>query len=366
MLLMSLLRISGIVILLISTLATIMVGVNRGTAAAVLPGLVVVLGLWMAFAGDKGMARLKLEKEQALKRAAATFSEASLTAGLRWMRWAGMTILLGGLTFFTSVIGLAATSRNGDYTAMVLLSGLSLLLAVGLAGLLILGLQALRAGHLLHLDFSGFSHAALPLIPWRDVQGVDLKDEEIKGVKNWYLVLALSRNAWETLRPAGWKRFVYWMTPRLDAKRTTLTMHCNWTPIPAVTLMEATKRIADSAGAPRVKSWHQYEPIEVAMKREALGDEAQRADERMTQLLLKMERLSKSSAVSDDEVKALDLQLQQAMNEAGRAREAQFLDLKESMESNLKKFKRSLRGLYLGLGFLAVAIAVKIAYAWMK
>lgn len=366
MLLMSLLRLSGIVILLVCLMAAIVVGVNRGVLAGILPGMIALLGLWMAFAGDKGMARRKTEKEQAQKREAKAFREADLMAGLRWFRWLLWVTLLVGLTYFLVFIGVVETWGDGKYVPFAVMFFLGLLMVAGLTGLLALGWQAGRAGHFLRLEYSGFAHAALPVIPWRDVHGVDLKEEEIKGVKNWYLVLALSRDAWERLRSAGWRRFVYWMAPRVDAQRPILTVHCNWTAIPAVTLMEATKRIADSAGAPRVKSWHQYEPIEVAMKREAMGDEAQRADERVTQLLLKMERLSKSSAVSADDVKALDLQLQQAMNEAGRAREAQFLDLKASMESNLKKFKRSLRGLYLGLGFVAVAIAVKIAYAWMK
>lgn len=366
MLLMSLLRLSGIVILLVGLMVTIVVGVNRGVLAGILPGMIVLLGLWMAFAGDKGMARRKTEKEEAQKREAEAFRANTLTAGLRWIRWLLCVILLAGLTYFSVFLGAVETWGAGKYVPFSVMLFLGLLAVTGLAGLLALGWQAARAGHFLHLEYSGFAHAALPVIPWRDVHGVDLKEAHANSIKNWYLVLALSRDAWERLHSAGWRRFVYWMTPRVDAQRPILTVHCNWTPVPATTLLEATKRIADSAGAPRVKSWNQYEPIEVAMKREAMADEVQRADERMTQLLLKMQRLSKSSAVSADEVKALDLQLQQAMNEAGRAREAQFSDLKASMESNLKKFKRSLRGLYLGLGFVAVAIAVKVAYAWIK
>ena len=366
MLLMSLLRLSGIVILLVFLMVTIVVGVNRGVLAGILPGMIVLLGLWMAFAGDKGMARRKTEKEQAQKREAEAFRDVSLTAGLRWFRWLLWVILLAGLAYFSVFIGVVETWGAGKYVPFAVMFFLGLLMVTGLTGLLVLGWQVVRAGQFLHLEYSGFAHAALPVIPWRDVQGVDLKEEEIKGVKNWYLVLALSRDAWERLRSAGWRRFVYWMAPRVDAQRPILSVHCNWTSVPAATLLEATKRIADSAGAPRIKSWHQYESIEVAMRREALGNEAQWADEQVTQLLLKLQRLSKSSAVSADEVKLLDAQIQQAMNEASRARETQFSNIKTSMESSLNKYKRSLRGLSLGLGVVAVVIAVQIVYAWMK
>lgn len=366
MLLMSLLRLSGILVLLVFLMITIVVGVNRGILAGILPGSVVLLGLWMAFAGDKGMGRRKAEKEQAQKHEARAFRDASLVAGLRWFRWILWVALLAGLIYFFVFIGVMETWGAGKYLPFAVMLFLGALLVMGLSGLLALGWQVARARHFLHLDYSGFAHAALPTISWRDVYGVDLKEEEIKGVKNWYLVLALSRSAWDRLRPAGWRRWVYWMAPRVDAKRPILTMHCNWTFVPAATLLEASRRIADSAGAPRVKSWHQYESIEAAMEREALADEARLADERVTQLLLKMQRLSKSSAVSADEVKVLDMQLQQAMNEANHARETQFAQLKTGLESGLKKFKQSVRGLYLGLGFVAVVIAVKIVYAWMK
>lgn len=366
MLLMSLLRLSGIVILLVFLMITIVVGVNRGALVGILPGVVGLLGLWMAIAGDKGMARRRAEKERALRHEAEAFRDASLTTGLRWLRWLGMTVLLGGLTYFTVMIGLAATWRDGAHGAFVLMLGLSLVLAVGLAGLLIQGWQVMQAGYLLHLDFSGFAHSALPVIPWRDVRGIDLKEETYRGGKNWYLVLAVDKAAWERLRPAVWERFVRWMAPRVDAQHPILTLHCNWASVPAATLLEASKKIADSAGAPRIKSWHQFEPIEAAMAREALATEAKQADERVTQLLLKMQRLAKSSAVSADEVQALDAQVQQAMNEASRARETQFSQYQTSLETSLKKFRQSLRGLYLGVGFVVVAIVVKIAYAWMK
>lgn len=366
MLLMSLLRFSGVVILLVFLMVTIVVGVNHGVVAGALPGLVVLLGLWMAVAGDKGMAHRKAEEEQAQKREALAFREPCLTAGLRWFRWLLWVLLLAGLTYFSVFIGVVETWGAGKYLPFALMSFLGLLMTTGLTGLLTLGLQAVRAGHLLRLDNSGFAHAALPVISWRDVYGVDLKEEQIKGVKNWYLVLALSRNAWESLRPPGLRRFYYWMAPRVDAQRPVLAMHCNWISVPAPILLEAAKRIADSAGAPRVKSWSQFESIEAAMHRETLGDEAQRADERVSQLLLKLQRMSKSSAVSAEEIKALDVQMQQAMNEAGRAREAQFSQIKMNLESGLSKFKRSLRGLYLGLGLVGALIVAKLVHAWMK
>jgi hypothetical protein len=286
MFVMSLLRFSGIVILLGFVFATVVVVEDRGILAGILPGTGVLLGLWMAVAGDDGIERQWTKKKRAQEREARREAEVSrgvsVTAGLRWILWLRVVLLGAGLTSIFVFLGLVTWSAGGYERFVFLFAGLcgmAILIKV-----LALGWQAARDDYLLRLDSSGFAHVAMPVIPWRDVLGVDIDEVPRRSYgltigrqRAEHLALALRRDAFKRMRLEGWRRFVYHTTLTIDASRQLLLVPCHWTSVPAATLLEATKRIGDSAGAPRIKSWRCFLPIEEAMRLEEWRDKAGQA-----------------------------------------------------------------------------------------
>jgi len=169
-----------------------------------------------------------------------------ITVPLHRTKWLALLGLLGALTF----LGYLAThSRLGLPLGIGMFALFGVLFLAGL----VRGLAAIDAGHVVRLDPLGIQFFRSQVIPWRDVEAVDLELVSVRGSANYLFVVTLQPHAvraWSQSGLAGWLG-----GPRLRRRRSQMFVALKWAAIDPDLLLNAARVIAGRAGVPMGQGW---------------------------------------------------------------------------------------------------------------
>lgn len=335
----SLLRLGGVVGLLIALFFAIVQTAQKNIPIAVVAWLLVAAGLWVAVLGDKGIDRMKAEALKAKADAAQQFSAHHLEVGPKWVR------LLVGCAFFLAIAFVAGNLVFFKKQVAITLSAAVMAIGVvSLVGISVrfvrLTLLAISHGYLVKFGPTGLAVAGRGEIPWSAVRGVDLRVDEVKGIAQYTLVLALEQ---AFILGGGSLRNVLLFfagAVAMEHGKNTLNIPCNLLDIEPRVMAQAAKVIGDRYGARRLRNWRYTQPIEAAIQEEAIAEQAKEADERLQHLLDQMKRMDKATEPDAEKLRKLDHEVARAFGESQTAMTAR-VKLFEAEAKRLQKQSRT-------------------------
>lgn len=249
--------------------------------------------------------------------AAQQFQGKQLIVSMHWGQWLGLSLLVALVTAIVGSVAWFEWVKGRKLSLIFFLPLLSLCLYPA-ATLLWRAWQVLRNAALIRLDERGLQHAALPLLSWSEVRGLDSHVVQERSVQVEYLSVALTDAAWQRIQPASWKKVLPDMmrSEVIDSVQPVLLISGRWTTTPVVKLLAAAKHLADAAGAPRLKGWQYWQTLDEAQLAEKRSERLRGQQEEMQTLITELSQLQRASSVltvQADELRASN------EYEAGRA-----------------------------------------------
>lgn len=336
-----LLRLFGIVVLLGAILPAVVMMANARWLLAVVAWAIVATGLYIAVVGDRGIEQCKADVVRKKKHAALNFDDSSLTLELRWMRALFSILLLtvlGALGFMASF----ALFFKGNYIAAFVSLCVGLLLVCAAGSTVVTAFIAYRDGILVRMDLLGIALWGKAPISWRLIEGIDLKEVEVKGRKNYQLILAMKPEYFLHSQAVNKLAWMHWTAPRADHVSRTLAVSCALLNADPLLIVQAAKVIADRFGSNRIKDWMHAIPIDEAVALRNTRAEIESSDREAQRLLARLNTLGARSDANPQEVmettRKLELSLQRTsalgnaqldvMKSQTKRMNAQFIKLK--------------------------------------
>lgn len=352
-----------VVLVIAASWATIALATHQ-FASAGLGFAVATGGLCWAVFSEQAIGRRK-HREKAARQAALRFGESSLTVPFRWFRWscflAAFLLMLWGTGFLAK-----ESWQDGKLTPTAFLASFGVLLLVYTCSLLASAYAAWQAGGALKVDSQGFMHSDLPAIAWKHVRGVDLKQFDVEGATTWILMIALDPVALNGLKPASVLGGLHWHGPKLRVKSAVLEIGCDFLKEEPEFVLQAVRAIADKAGAPRARSWHYLEGIDVARQREQAAGLREESERKTSLLMAELQKMDRADSLDEKRLAEIDRQLQMEFERMSSASDAQieaFKQNRDAMDERLKPLKWVYRGMMVLLLVTIGSAVARIVFA---
>lgn len=277
MLFHSLVRILGVVVMMGVLIPMVIQLAERRWMAASFYLCVLAGGLVMAFWADDRLKSARTQRDLLLKDEGEAFQGQEMHASLRWFRWMLLTALLTGLTLCFFGWMLPALGQSGAGIGALVMNILSGAFVIALPGLLAVGWRGLSGRYLFHIGPVGLQLPYGTVLPWGNLQGVDLRKVVVKNRTQWSLMLAIDE-AGLRLMPSRWS-VLFWQWPvfRLHHARGLAEMPLGFFDANPHALKAAVAKIGIRHGAPLVKGWHHWQPIAEAREAQRAQEEAEEA-----------------------------------------------------------------------------------------
>lgn len=354
-----LIRLLGIVVLLGAILPAVIMMANGRWLLAVAAWVVVATGLYIAVVGDRGIERCKADAAQMKKNASLNFNDSSSTLKLRWIR-ALLSVLL--LTAF-GVLGLMvslATISKGNYVVAFVSLCVGLLFACVSGSTLLTAYIAYRDGFLVRMDLLGIALWGQEPISWRLIEGIDLKEVEVKDRKNYQLILAIKSEYFLSIQPANKLAWMHWTAPRSFPSSRTLVVPCAMLNADPHVVMQAAKVIADRFGSNRIKDWIHAVPIDEAVALQTARAEIESSDREAQRLLARLNVLGERADANPQEVMDITRKLELSLQRTSALGGAQLDVIKsqtDRMNAQFVKLKWAVVVIFtLGMGVIVLKI----------
>lgn len=356
-------RIVGVVVAVFTLVPlVIQAGDRRWIAVGVLL-LVLAGGLWLAFWGDHRLRAAQVQRALQIQQEGEAFQGFELNLSLRWFKWGLLTTLLAAGVLLVWRWMLPDLWASGLQAKAVVAGVISAPFALLVPGLLATGLRALTGQPLLHIGPLGLQIHAWPVLPWMHLYGVDLREIEIKGQKQWSLVLATD-DAYRRSLPSRWSAlFWQWPIARLQRKQGLIEVALGFLDQNPHTVAHAIRKIGARHGAPLVEGWHHSQPIAEARDVQRARRDADEAARALDLSLQELRRLSTQSTADPVRVAALNQRISGELERMNATSEAQLVHMKKEGERLQRHARTALRGLWIVFGLVMTWVAVRIALA---
>ena len=354
-----LIRLLGIVALLGAILPAVILMANGRWLLAVVAWAVVAMGLYIAVVGDRGIVRCKADAAQMKKHAALNFNDSSLILELRWTRTLFSVLLLSALGAVGLITSLAFIAKGNYIVAFVSLC-VGLLFACVLGSTLVTAFVAYRDGFLVRMDLMGIALWGQAPISWRLIEGIDLKEVEVKDRKNYQLILAIKSEYFLSAQPVNQLAWMHWTAPRSFPSSRKLVVPCAMLNAEPHVVMQAAKVIADRFGSNRIKDWIHAVPIDEAVALQTARAEIESSDREAQRLLARLNVLGARTDANPQEVMDLTRKLELSLQRTSALGSAQ-LDVIQSqtirMNAQFVKLKWAVVMIFtLGMGVIVLKI----------
>lgn len=356
-------RIVGVVVTVFTLVPLVIQVGDRSWIAAGLLLLVLAGGLWLAFWGDHRLRASQAQRALRRQQEGESFQGLELDLSLRWFKWGFLTMVLAGLVLLAWRWMLPDLWASGLQVKAVVGGAISVPFALLVPGLLSTGLRALTGQPLLHIGPLGLQMHAWPVLPWKHLQGVDLREIEIKGQKQWSLILATDE-AYRRSLPSRWSAlFWQWPIARLQRNQGLIEVALGFLDQNPHTVAHAIRQIGARQGAPLVEGWRHFQPIAEAREArlaERAADEASRA---VDFSLEELRRLGTQPTADPVRIAALNTRISGELERMTAASEARLVHLKKEGERLQRHARTALRGLWIVFGLVMTWVAVRIVLA---
>ena len=363
MLRFSLARLIGIVVVLFATMVLVVQLGNRNWIGAGVGLLLLLASLWLAFWGDHRLRRRVSERDAQHQRDGEAFAGFELNVGLRWLKWCVLALILGGLTALVWGWMLPDLWHSGLRVKAVLMGAFGVLVLLGVMGVLWLGAQAWRGDGLFRIDPLGLQIASWPLLPWRQLQGVDLQEINSRGGKQWQLVLAPDASFHAQIPPRWWVIGVQWPLVRWAPKQGLLRVPLAFLDENPHTVLQAVRHVGARQGAPLVEGWRHSQPIAEAREYRRRQREAEEASRAVDMSLEELRRLGNEPTTDPTRLATLDKRIAAEFERMRSTSEAQLAPLKAEGDRLRRQARSAVRGLWIAFGLVMVWVIVKIVFA---
>ncbi|MBU7572133.1 MAG: hypothetical protein KAF64_02170 [Hydrogenophaga sp.] len=359
----SLARLSGIVVVLFATMWMVIQLGDRDWPEAGLALCLLVTALALAVWGDRRMDQAKKQRESARQREGEAYQGFEREVGLRWFKWGALTLFFGGVlgaVFYWALPDLWHAGQRGKAMAV---GGVTLLFAWAWLALLPLGFRALQGQALLQIGPLGLQMPLLPLLPWSQVQGADLQAIDVKGSKQWQLMLATDDAYLQLLPSRWWMACFLWPMVRLPRKAPVIGISLAFLDDNPHTVLQAVRHIGTRHGAPLVEGWHHAEPIAEARESRRLQREAADAMQEVDRSLEELQRIGSGALPDPERLAALNSRVAielERMQSTSQASAAHFV---ARGNRSMQHFRSAMRGLWIVFGLIMVWVVVRIALA---
>ncbi|MBP7574939.1 MAG: hypothetical protein KA777_13250 [Rhodoferax sp.] len=354
-----LVRLLGIVMLLGAILPAVVMMANGRWLLAAAAWAIVVAGLYLAVIGDRGIDRSNVEAVQKLKDVALNFNDSSICLDLRWIRalfFIPLFSVLGTLGLMVSFSLFSQEKYVGTFVSLcvaviIIFSGVSFLVTAVIA---------YRDGLLVRMDALGIALWGQSPISWKLIEGVDLKEVEVKGRKQYQLILAVKPAYFLSGQSPSKLSWLHWTAPRFTPSSRTLVVPCALLNADPHLITQAAKVIADRFGSNRIKDWMHAVPIDEAVALQEAQAELESSDREVQRLITRLNVLNERTDADPQEVmditRKLELSLQQT-TALGNARLDMFKSRTERMNVQFVKIKWAI-GVVFALGTGAIVLKI--------
>lgn len=356
-------RIVGVVVTVFTLVPLVIQAGDRRWIAAGLLLLVLAGGLWLAFWGDHRLRAAQAHRTLQRQREGETFQGFELNLSLRWFKWSLLTTLLAAGVLLAWRWMLPDLWASGLKSKAVVAGAISAPFALLVPGLIATGLRALSGQPLLHIGPLGLQMHAWPVLPWAHLQGVDLREIEIKGQKQWSLVLATD-DAYRRSLPSRWSAlFWQWPIARLQRKQGLIEVALGLLDQNPHTVASAIRQIGARHGAPLVEGWRHSQPIAEARDAQRARRDADEASRTLDLSLEELRRLSTQPTADPVRVAALNKRISGEFERMHATSEGQLVHLKKEGERLQRHARTALRGFWIVFGLVMAWVALRIVLA---
>jgi hypothetical protein len=322
-----LMRLFGISLILGFLIATVKTAGDGRWEFAILSCVCVALGLYVAVLGDKGISRRKAEAAIKRKQAALNFNGMEFSAGLRWIRaifFMALSSSLGAFALLASV----TCFLQGKFLVALFLAVSDVILGISALSFLVTAYVAYRDKCLVRMNTLGLTLWGRSPIEWKVIDGIDLKEMEVKDQKQYHLVLAIQSEYFSTHPFSKMLTWLHWSAPRPALSSRTLAFPCTLLNTDPQLLVQAAKVIADRSGCRRVKDWSHYIPIDEAIAYRDRRSSMEGASRGVDRLMSRLQVLDTKTPSGLQEMQEIDRKLQAALKVTS-----------EMNDANLKAFE---------------------------
>ena len=342
MLAMALLRILGVLIFLPAAVL-LLIGGRMAWSWVGLSLLACAVGIGLAMAGDRGLKKRRQAKVDALRSDAAVtgFSAGALTVGFRWLAWAGLSGV--ALAFVAIAIAVAIPGvSSGKFGILIVCGVVGTVFLLLFVAALLQPIAVARAGYLMHMDMRGFQHAALPLIAWKHVIGIDHRQIKVNNQTQHILAFGILQPFADELAPSASWSFSTLSAPKLKRATGVLEVPLRLAAMSPEAVVAAARAICDRTNPNRLRDWSSYEDVSVAVSRRAAQAEHDQETREVDALLARINAMSAAEANDPTTIARIEVEMKrltdaqlQAMDQ-GLAAHRTVLDKKSKEVQQVK------------------------------
>lgn len=359
----SLARLVGIIVVLFATMWLVIQLGNGDWPEAGLALCLLAAALALVVWGDRRMDRAKAERESLHQREGEAYQGFELDVGLRWFKWSVLTLILCGLLGLVFWWMVPDLWQSGLYGKAAGFGAFGLLLAAALLAMLPLGFQALRGQALLNVGPLGVQISSLPLLPWSQLQGVDLQEITVQSGKQWQLILATDDAYLQSLPSRWWVACFLWPVVRWPRKKSVIGVSLAFLGDNPHTVVQAVRHIGARHGAPLVEGWRHFQPIAEAREARRLQLEADESMREVERSLDELRRMGSATNLDPARIAAMNSRVSAGLERMQSTSHANLAHLKTRGDKSVQQFRSAMRGVWIVFGVVMVWVIARIVLA---